>query len=197
MSLMSLSGVLSYLRRLHPGEAPDEDGELLGRFAAGDEAALEALVRRHAPLVWGACRRMLARDADAEDAFQATFLVLLRKARSLSDGRPLAPWLHTVATRTAAKARATTMRRAAREGAAVEAAAPAGDDPALREARAVVDEEVGRLPAKYREAVVLCYLQGWTNEEAARRLGCPKGTVLSRLARARDRLRRRLERRGL
>src|SRR5262245_50032712 len=197
MSLMSLTGVLSYLRRLHPGEEPDEDGELLARFAAGDDAALEALVRRHAPMVWGACRRALARQADAEDAFQATFLVLARKARSLADGRPLAPWLHTVATRTAAKARALALRRAAREVGPVEVAVSDADEVSLREARAVVDEEVGRLPAKYREPVVLCYLQGQTNEEAARRLGCPKGTVLSRLARARDRLRRRLERRGL
>jgi RNA polymerase sigma factor (sigma-70 family) len=197
MSLLSLTGVISYLRRLRPGEEANEDSELLARFAAGDGGALEALVRRHAPLVWGVCRRRLTRDADAEDAFQATFLVLVRKARSLANGRPLGPWLHTVAARTAAKARAAAMRRAAREGAAVEAAAPPGDDPAQREARAVVDEEVGRLPARYREAVVLCYLEGRTNEEAAKHLGCPKGTILSRLARARDRLRRRLERRGL
>src|SRR5262245_37575926 len=110
MSLGSLTGVLSYLRRLHPNDAPDKDADLLARCAAGDGAALEALVRRHAPLVWGACRRALPRQADAEDAFQATFLVLVRKARSLADGRPLGPWLHTVATRTAAKARALALR---------------------------------------------------------------------------------------
>src|SRR5688500_6334857 len=115
MSLLSLTGVLSYLRRLHPGEPPDEDASLLARFVAGDDAALEALVRRHAPMVWGVCRRVLAREADAEDAFQATFLVLVRKARSLTGPRPLAPWLYTVATRTAAKARALAMRRTARE----------------------------------------------------------------------------------
>ncbi len=194
----SLGGVLSYLRRLAPEAAADDDGPLLSRFVQGDSAAFTVLVGRHAPLVWGVCRRLLGPSPDAEDAFQATFVVLVEKAASLADGRPLGPWLHTVASRTAAKARARAAKRRARE-ANVEVE-PAAEDPApghQREVGAILEEELGRLPEHYRRAVVLCYLEGLTNEEAARRLDCPKGTVLSRLARARERLRERLARRGL
>jgi RNA polymerase sigma factor (sigma-70 family) len=194
----SLGGVLSYLRRLAPEAAADDDGPLLSRFVQGDSAAFTILVGRHAPLVWGVCRRLLGPSPDAEDAFQATFVVLVEKAASLADGRPLGPWLHTVASRTAAKARARAAKRRARE-ANVEVE-PAAEDPApghQREVGAILEEELGRLPEHYRRAVVLCYLEGLTNEEAARRLECPKGTVLSRLSRARERLRERLARRGL
>jgi len=185
-----------------PVPAPHADGdpadrELLARFAtARDEAAFAALVRRHGPMVLGVCRRLLGDAHEAEDAFQATFLVLVHKARSLGRPELLGPWLHGVAHRTAARARRAARRRA-REREAV--AMPDGDPAAevvWRELRQVLDEELGRLARKYRDPLVLFYLQGKTTEEVAGLLGCPKGTVLSRLARGRDRLRDRLARRG-
>jgi RNA polymerase sigma factor (sigma-70 family) len=193
--------VLHYLDRLRGegGAAGEEDARLLARYARqGDEGAFAALVRRHGPMVWAACVRMLPREQDAEDAFQATFLVLARKAGSLRHPDRLGPWLHGVACRTAAKARALMARRQACE-LVVEPPAPAAPVPDVdwRELRGVLDEEVNRLPERYRLPFALCYLEGLTNEQAAARLGCPKGTVLSRLARARARLRGRLARRGL
>src|SRR5262249_34170143 len=144
------------------------------------------------------CRRVLRHEHDAEDAFQATFLVLARKADSLARPGLLGSWLYGVALRVAAKARAAAVRR--REGGR-EGGAPAAarTDPGRGGGggRGVVDEGVGRLPEKYRAPVVLCYLEGRTNEEAARLLGWPLGTVFGRLARARDLLRSRLARRGL
>src|SRR5262245_3490672 len=110
-----LGGILSYLRRLAPEGEGDGDGPLLSRFVNGDGDAFAVLVGRHAPLVWGVCRRLLGPSHDAEDAFQATFVVLVQKAASLGDGRPLAPWLHKVAARTAAKARARAAKRRSRE----------------------------------------------------------------------------------
>jgi RNA polymerase sigma factor (sigma-70 family) len=147
-------------------------------------------------MVLGVCRRLLGDAHEAEDAFQATFLVLVHKARSLGRPELLGPWLHGVAHRTAARARRAARRRA-REREAV--AMPDGDPAAevvWRELRQVLDEELGRLAGKYRDPLVLFYLQGKTTEEVAELLGCPKGTVLSRLARGRDRLRDRLARRG-
>ncbi len=177
------------------------DAELLGRFAdrvgADDraEAAFEALVARHGPMVRATCRRALG-DLDlADDAFQATFLVLVRRARSVRVGESLGPWLHAVARRVAAKARAVR----GRSPAAVDPdrlAAPDRDGPAP-DLRPVVDEEVGRLPERYRAPVVLCHLEGRTLAEAARLLRCPVGTVSGRLSRARGLLRDRLARRGL
>jgi RNA polymerase sigma factor (sigma-70 family) len=194
MAVPGLDSVVSYLRQVAPGGGAGDDELLLARFRAGDEQALAALVCRYAGLVWSVCRRSLAQTADAEDAFQATFLILTQQARSLRRG-PLGPWLHVVASRTAAKARARALRLASREtSAAVE---PAVSDPTADDTRGLLDEEVGRLPEKYRLPVILCYLEGLTNEQAAERLGCPKGTVLSRLSRARERLRQRLARRGL
>lgn len=194
----SMGGVLSYLRRLAPDGPAAEDGQLLSRFVQGDGGAFTALVGRYAPLVWGVCQRLLGASPDAEDAFQATFVVLVRKAGSLADGRPLGPWLYRVASRTATKARARSARRRSRESASgLEPAVPDSADVHHRELSAVLDEELGRLPERYRRPVVLCYLEGLTNEEAAQRLACPKGTVLSRLSRARDRLRERLARRGV
>jgi RNA polymerase sigma factor (sigma-70 family) len=134
---------------------------------------------------------------DAEDAFQATFLVLVRKARSLARAEQLSPWLYGVARRTALKARAEAARRRAREKAVMDHPPHESSDVLERELRNVLDKEVSRLPARYRTPFLLCYLEGLTNDEVARRLGCPKGTILSRLSRAREMLRSRLIRRGL
>jgi RNA polymerase sigma factor (sigma-70 family) len=192
--------VLDFLRGLvsapRVGQTPDR--QLLERFTRQrDEAAFAELVRRHAPVVLGVCRRLLSDPNDAEDAFQATFLVLVRKAGALTDPEAVGAWLYGVACRTARKARAAAARRRAREKKVVDVPAPEEADLLWRDLRPVLDEEVNRLPARYRLPFVLCYLQGKTNEEAARQLGCPKGTVLSRLSRARERLRARLVRRGV
>jgi RNA polymerase sigma factor (sigma-70 family) len=192
--------LLRFLRRFAlPGGDEAEDSQLLARFAYGrDDAAFSALVARHGPMVLGVCRRLLRREQDAEDAFQATFLVLARKAGSLGRPEAVANWLYGVAYRTALEARARAAKRQTRERELTEEPAvdpsntDVGDD-----LRAVLDSEINRLPDKYRSALVLCHLEGRTNEEAARLLHCPKGTILSRLATARKRLRDRLARRGV
>ncbi len=175
---------------------PDEggDAELLGRFAhSQDEAAFAALVRRHGPMVWGVVRRVLNDWHRAEDAFQVTFLVLARKAGSLSRPGLLGNWLYGVAYRTAVKARGRAARQGGQERRAVTmvSTGPA-DEAARRELREVLDEELSRLPEKYRAPLVLCYLEGRTNEEAARLLGWPVGSMSWRLTRARQALRARL-----
>jgi RNA polymerase sigma factor (sigma-70 family) len=192
--------VLSGEAESHSLRGPDvTDGQLLKDFIAeNDESAFTALVKRHGPMVMGLCRRVLGESADAEDAFQATFMVLARKAASV--GRPdlLGNWLYGVAYRTALEARSKLMRRQAKEKQLVqEPSEEPTPDVVWQEVRDVLDEEVSRLPDKYRVPFVLCYLQGQTNEEAASRLGCPKGTILSRLATARERLRARLIYRGI
>ncbi len=178
-----------------PAAGPS-DAQLLERFVAGrDEAAFELLLWRHGPAVLGVCQRLLRCPHDAEDAFQATFLVLARKAGSIARREAVGSYLYRVAYRVALR-----MRAERRSGEPVDAdtlAAPADAGPAWREFCAVLDEEVNRLPARHRDAFVLCCLEGKTGEEAARELGCPPGTVSSRLTRARERLRRRLVRRGL
>jgi RNA polymerase sigma factor (sigma-70 family) len=200
MSVADLGNLLRRLRRMceHPGQAAPTDADVLARFVANrDEAAFELLVWRHGPAVLGLCRRLLGREQDAEDAFQAAFLALARRARSIRQGASLASWLYKVAYRVAGRLRSRSARhpQLSLEGQPEPADPPqAGPD---REVRAVLDEEVGRLPDKYRAAVVLCYLEGKTNAEAARELGCARGTIDSRLAWARQRLRRRLERRGV
>jgi RNA polymerase sigma factor (sigma-70 family) len=174
-----------------PAGDPVADAELLARFARHrDEAAFELLVRRHAGSVWKVCRGVLRREADAEDAFQATFLALSKQAGRIRSGC-VAGWLHRVAVHTALKLRAKAARLPAVLG---EVAAPADSDP---ETAAAVHEEVARLGESYRLPVVLCDLQGHTHAEAAKVLGWPVGTVSGRLSRARDQLRRRLARRGL
>jgi RNA polymerase sigma factor (sigma-70 family) len=193
--------VLHYIRTVaadSPGSGLT-DGQLLARFAAcRDEAAFVALVRRHGPMVLGVCRRVLGDWHAAEDAFQATFLVLARKAGSLRGPDRLPAWLHGVAHRTAAKARVAAARRRAHEGrAAAQRPTQTTAERPLDDLRVVLDEEITRLPARHRSAFVLCYLEGKTNAEAARLLGCPRGSVATLLARARLRLRRRLQRRGL
>ena len=175
------------------------DADLLARFVSRrDEAAFEALVRRHGPMVLGVCRQLLYDLHEAEDAFQATFLVLVHKAAGLREPALLGNWLYGVAYRIAARARARAVRRRARERQGVEMIpVPASDETGARDLRPVLHEELNRLPAKYRAPLVLCYFQGKTNEEAARQLRWPLGTVKGNLARARELLRVRLSRRGL
>jgi RNA polymerase sigma factor (sigma-70 family) len=169
---------------------------LLERFANHrDEAAFEALVRRHGPMVLGVCRRVLAHAQDMEDAFQTTFLVLVRRAGSVERPELLGNWLYGVAYRTALKAKANAARRRDHERRA--ACMPREEpDPTWREVRTVLDEELNQLPDKYRAPLVLCYLEGRTNQEAARLLGWPTGSMSGRLAAGRELLRKRLERRG-
>jgi RNA polymerase sigma factor (sigma-70 family) len=186
------------------------EGELLDRFiAAHDEAAFEALIARHGPMVLGVCRRLLRDPNDVDDAFQATFLVLVRKAGSLRRRDLLGNWLYGVAHRVATRSRCLAARRLARvphgqdtldrldeEGGQAAAVHDAPSQPDS-EPSPWLHEEVGRLPEKYRSLVLLCYFEGLTHEQAAARLGWPIGTVKGRLARARDRLRRRLAGRGV
>jgi RNA polymerase sigma factor (sigma-70 family) len=188
----------------HPPEpAGGADADLLARFQRdGDGAAFELLLWRHGPMVMGVCRHVLRDAHAAEDAFQATFLALARKAGSIGRRESVAGWLYTVAYRVALRARASRARLAAREVTPggpwpTEPACRPDDGPEWRELRPLLQAEVDRLPPKFRAVVVLCYLEGRTNEEAAAQLGCPKGTVLSRLARARERLRGRLSARGV
>jgi RNA polymerase sigma factor (sigma-70 family) len=173
-------------------------GQLLERFAADrDSSAFEALVSRHGPMVLGTCRRMLSDPLDVEDAFQATFLVLARKAGSIQDADRLGPWLHGVARRVATRSRALSGRRKSLERQGGEE--PSFESPDLLEGfevREALDEELSRLPEKYRAPLVLCYLEGLTHDEAAAQLRWPVGTVRSRLAGGRDRLRAALTRRG-
>jgi RNA polymerase sigma factor (sigma-70 family) len=192
-----LNPVVHRLRSLATSELTDR--QLLERFAAGqEEQAFALLVRRHGPLVLGVCRRLLRHEQDAEDAFQATFLVLARKASGLGWQESVGGWLYQVASRIAWKARAAGMRRRVLER-EVQAMRVAEPEDALEggERRALLDEELRLLPEKYRAPVVLCYLEGKSHAEAARQLGWPAGTVKGRLARARQRLRSRLARRGL
>lgn len=175
------------------------DQDLLTRYVdRRDEAAFAALVQRYGPLVLGVCRRVLGHAQDSEDAFQATFLVLARKAGAITKGASMGGWLYRVAYRIARKLKGRQARRQLREREAQEFAA-AEETPAWvwRELRAVLDEEVNRLPDKYRLPFILCYLHGKTNEEAAQQLACPVGTLSSRLAWARERLRTRLTHRGV
>ncbi len=193
--------VLRHLRKLvgGPEDGASADGALLARFAdQADESAFEELLRRHAGLVLGVCRRVLGDDHAAEDAFQATFLVLLRKAGSLQREGPLAPWLYTVAYHTAVRARGAAARRQREERQVSRMATVLPEEDAVwRDLRLVLDEELNRLGDKYRAPVVLCYLEGKTHEEAARALGWPRGTVAGRLSRAKALLRQRLQRRGV
>jgi RNA polymerase sigma factor (sigma-70 family) len=192
--------VLRQIRKLIGPAAVDvSDAELLERFATRrEEAAFEALLERHGPMVLGVCRRVLRHPHDAEDAFQATFLVLARKAGSVRRRGSVGGWLYEVAYHAALKARAEAVRRHEHEG---QARNMTTSDPetelAWRELRLVLDEELGRLPRKYRLPLVLCYLDGKSNREVARELGWPAGSMARRLARARELLRDRLTRRGV
>ena len=187
--------VLHHLRRLAgtPRAAQPPDWQLLARFTAQrDESAFADLVRRHGPMVLNVCRSVLRHEQDAEDAFQATFLVLARKADSIRRPEAVAGWLYEVAYRVAVKAQADAARRRARER---EAAPLAPADPTLdmtlRDLRRVLHEELRRLPDKYRLPLVLRYLEGRSHEECAGLLGWGKDTFRGRLDRGRETLRRR------
>ncbi|MBX9581720.1 MAG: RNA polymerase sigma factor, partial [Gemmataceae bacterium] len=191
-----LSQVVRRLRRADPPGDTCSDVDLLARFVRDrDEAAFELLVWRHGGMVLSACRRSLGHYQDAEDAFQATFLVLARKAGGVGRGAALPAWLHRVAVRISA--RAASRRRVAKPLVGDVPGPSVADPLAVSEVAALLDAEIDRLPDRLRRAVVLCYLEGLTAAEAGRRLGCPTGTVESRLATARRTLRVWLARRGV
>jgi cobalt-zinc-cadmium efflux system membrane fusion protein len=201
MAHEQLRTFLQRLRRVvNPqGESDVSDAILLERFVSRrDEAAFEVLVWRHGGLVLNVCGRLLRRAEDREDAFQATFLALTRHAASIGKGEALGSWLYKVAYRVALRVRARAGRHEARReyGLAL-LAAPSAASEIGSDMRPVLDEEINRLPQKYRAALILCYLQGKSTAEAARQLGCARGTICSRLAWARQRLRNGLTRRGL
>jgi RNA polymerase sigma factor (sigma-70 family) len=202
MPRLSEATLLRHLRRLaaeRPNSEPDRD--LLRQFLAGGpggEAAFAALVARHGPMVLGVCRSVLGHQQDAEDAFQATFLVLAREARAIRKQASVGSWLHGVAYRLARRAKMQVARRRARQTPVVPP--PAGgplEELRMREGEAILHEELQRLPAKYRAALVLCYWEGKTRDEAAEQLGLARGTLREHLERARNLLRGRLVRRGL
>jgi RNA polymerase sigma factor (sigma-70 family) len=201
MATSPMSGFIQHLRSaLFIGDrAGLTDGRLLTDYLSGREAAsLAALVHRHGPMVWGVCRRMLRNYHDAEDAFQATFLVLVRKAATLQSRELLANWLYGVAHQTALKARATAAKRNQRERGLMEMPEPTvADEGIWRNLQPLLDEELSRLPGIYRIVFVLCDLEGKARKEVARQLNCPEGTVAGRLARARAMLAKRLSRRGV
>jgi RNA polymerase sigma factor (sigma-70 family) len=201
MAATRTGGVLECLRKvaLARDRCGLSDGQLLERYVAGrDEAAFEALVRRHGPMVWGVVRRVVGRGPDAEDAFQATFLVLVRKAASLRSRELVGNWLYGVAYRTALKARSAAARRRARERQVEQMPHPeVGPDEAWSDLQPLLDRELERLPDKYRVPLVLCELEGRSRKEVARQLRLPEGTLSSRLATARRTLAARLTRRGL
>src|SRR6516165_4923152 len=193
-----LDKVLAHLCRvLTPPEGASTDGQLLARFvAARDEASFAALVRRHGPMVLGVCRRLLRHAQDAEDCFQATFLVLVRKASSVRR-EAVGSWLYAVAYRTSLEARSVNARRRTRER-------QVEDMPHLQippvepqDWRPWLDHELNLLPEKYRAVIVACDLEGRSRKEAARLLGLAEGTVCSRLTRAHRLLAKRLSRYGL
>lgn len=188
---------LTRLRGMLLSDAPaPTDGQLLASFVAQrDESAFETIVRRHGPMVLGVCRRVLGSAADADDAFQAVFLVLARRAASLSRHDLLGNWLHGVAQRTALAAKRKMLRQRSREVQVKDMPQPLANPPATADDwLPLLDQELGRLPEKYRAAIVLCDLEGQTRHEAARLLGIPEGTLSSRLATGRKTLARRLGR---
>ena len=201
MSINRIRGVIQNLRRasLGGGEGCAGDGALLDAFRTQkDEFALEALLRRHGPMVLGVCRRVLRDPHDAEDAFQATFLVLVRKADSLRFGHLVGNWLYGVAYRCSLEIRSAKYRRRVHERQVSQMPDPAMPPATpVNDFRPLLDRELQRMPDKYRAVVVLCDLEGRSRREVARELGLPEGTLSSRLATARRLLARRLTRRGV
>jgi RNA polymerase sigma factor (sigma-70 family) len=201
MATAQLDTVIRHLRRavLHQDAAGPTDGQLLASFVdRKDEAAFEALVRRHGPMVFGVCLRVVHNHHDAEDAFQATFLVLARKATSVRPREKLANWLHGVALRTSMKAMAMTAKRRWREKQVMEMPEPElSQQDQGRDLQPLLDQELNGLPENYRLPILLCDLEGKTIKEATQRLGWPQGTVAGRLARGRKLLAKRLANRGV
>src|SRR5438034_4144474 len=198
MATQQLSQVVRHLRSMLAMEdaAGIPDADLLKRYVhERDETAFETLVRRHGPMVLGVCRRLLHNPHDAEDAFQVTFLVLVRKASALQSPSTIGNWLYGVAYRTALEVRKASAKRRAKEAMAPPRTEMHQDHRA--DLQLMLDQELKRLPDKHREVVVLCDLEGKTRKEAALDLGCAEGTVASRLARARTVLAKRLARHGL
>jgi RNA polymerase sigma factor (sigma-70 family) len=199
MATRQLGGFVEHLRAVLHERPLLTDAELLERFASlREEAALATLVRRHAAMVWGVCGRLLQNHHDVEDAFQATFLVLVRKAALIRPRDKVANWLYGVAYQTAVRVRAASAKQRSREkqlarmpDAAIERRDPSDD------LGSVLHQEINLLPAKYRVLIVLCDLEGKTRKDVAQQLGVPEGTVAGRLARARTMLARRLARQGI
>jgi RNA polymerase sigma factor (sigma-70 family) len=198
MAISQANAVVQYLNVGLPSDQPTDKQLLEGFVARRDVLALATLIQRHAQMVWGVCRRILHSHHDAEDAFQATFLVLVRKAASIVPAEMVANWLYGVAHQTALKARATTAKRAERERQVTEMPEPTVTDRDVwSDLQPLLDEELIRLPDKYRSVVVLCELEGKSRKEVAAQLGVPEGTVSGRLARALVMLAKRLTKRGV
>jgi RNA polymerase sigma factor (sigma-70 family) len=204
MTARTQQPLLHFLRRLMArSEKNASDADLLKRFAShGDESAFADLLARHGPMVFGVCRRVLHNNHDAEDAFQATFLVLARKAGALRRAEVLASWLYGTARHLASTKRRAESRHRQRETNRVISTVPPSDgdlldDLSARELLLALEEEMAQLPEKYRLPMILCHLEGRTYEEAARLLGWTAGSVKGRLERGRKQLHTRLSRRGL
>jgi RNA polymerase sigma factor (sigma-70 family) len=200
MGTDGMNRVIEQLRAVLLRDGADlTDGQLLEYYLSRrDEAAFEALVRRHGPMVFGVCRRVLRHHHDSEDAFQATFLVLARKAASIVPPEMVGNWLYGVAYRTALKAKGAAAKRRLRERQVSEMPdAEAPQEDTWRDLQPLLDQELSRLQDKYRVPLILCGLEGKTEKEAARQLGWPQGTLSGRLSRARVMLAKRLARRGL
>jgi len=200
MAIAKLSPFLGALTRAMAAETlrHQSDRELLEKFLAGkDEAVFEALVRRHGPMVYRVCWRVLQHSQDSEDAFQATFFLLAQKLRTVRNRDSLASWLHGVAHRVALKAKAQAATRGLHERQAGTSEAVLPDEATWGELRTVLDAELGRLPERLRLPLILCYLEGRTQNEAASQLGWSKSTLIRRLDEARAVLGRRLTRKGV
>jgi RNA polymerase sigma factor (sigma-70 family) len=200
MATRALGTVLRQLRQsaLRRDGGGLTDAELLEQFIdRRDDDAFGGLVRRHGAMVLGVVRRILRNEADAEDAFQATFLVLARKGQSIRPREMVGNWLYRVAYNTALKAKAMNKRRQAKEREAAQQRKPAGPSELRQHLQSLLDKELQALPERYRAPLILCDLEGRTIKEAARQLGCPLGTIGTRLARGRNLLARRLARHGL
>jgi RNA polymerase sigma factor (sigma-70 family) len=201
MATTQMDTVIRHLRRafLRQDGAGTTDGQLLASFIdQKDEAAFEALVRRHGPMVFGVCRRVVGNHHDAEDAFQATFLVLARKASSVKPRERVANWLHGVALRTAMKVKAMTAKQGEREKHMTAMPEPeAAQQDQWRDLQPLLDQELNGLPENYRLPILLCDLEGKTIKDAAQQLGWPQGSLAGRLARGRKLLAKRLASRGV
>ena len=194
---MSKAALVQILDRWTGSHESDVDSGFLTRYLTErDEDAFASLVRRHGALVYGTCQRMLGNRADTDDAFQAVFFVLARRAHTLKLDRGIGPWLHGVALRVAKKLRGQIVRRRSREMAAAKCERVEATEPG-HDFWAVIDEELARMSPPLREVLLLCDLSGQSHSQAAKSLGVAKGTVTKRLAKARDRLASQLKRRGI